>query len=97
MFKDGSFVFLGNVFLQWKEKIMNTADMLIYVHPELDAQKRSELEKAIEAHIGVDCAEFDHRSHHHALIVKYDPDTLRGMQILDMVRKTDPRATMVGL
>jgi len=76
---------------------MNTADMLIYVHPELDAQKRTELEKMIEGHIGVDCAEFEHHPHPHALIVKYDPDALRGMQILDMVRKTDPKATMVGL
>ncbi len=76
---------------------MNTADMLIYVHPELDAQKRTELEKMIEGHIGVDCAEFEHHPHPHALIVKYDPDALRGMQILDMVRKTDPNATMVGL
>ncbi len=76
---------------------MNTADMLIYVHPELDAQKRTELEKMIEGQIGVDCAEFEHHPHPHALIVKYDPDALRGMQILDMVRKTDPSATMVGL
>ncbi len=76
---------------------MNTADMLIYVHPELDAQKRTELEKMIAGQIGVDCAEFEHHPHPHALIVKYDPDALRGMQILDMVRKTDPSATMVGL
>jgi hypothetical protein len=29
--------------------------------------------------------------------VKYDPDAVQGMQILDMVRKMDPVATIVGL
>lgn len=47
--------------------------------------------------IGVDCAEFDHRPHPHVLIVKYDPGTVRGMQILNMVHKIDPAASMVGL
>ena len=76
---------------------MNTADMLIYIHPELDEQKRTNLEKMVEGRVGVDCAEFDHHAHHHAMMVKYDPDAIQGMQILDIVRKTDPAAAMVGL
>ena len=76
---------------------MNTADMLIYIHPELELQKRTELTRIVEGRVGVDCAEFNHHSHPHALIVKYDPDAVRGVQILDMVRKTDPVATIVGL
>ncbi|ADE11731.1 hypothetical protein [Sideroxydans lithotrophicus] len=76
---------------------MNKADMLIYIHPELEPQARSELTRMVEGRVGVDCAEFDRHSHSHALIVKYDPDAVRGMQILDMVRKTDPVATIVGL
>lgn len=76
---------------------MNTADMLIYVHPELDPKARTHLEKWVGGRVGVDCAEFDHHTHPHALIVKYDPDAVQGMQILDMVRKVDPVATMVGL
>ena len=76
---------------------MNTADMLIYVHPELDAQRRTALEKIIEGQVGVDCAQFDPHSHHHAMMVKYDPDAIQGIQILDMVRTTDPAATIVGL
>ncbi len=76
---------------------MNTADMLIHIHPELDAKKRTHLEKCIEGRVGVDCAEFDHHPHPHALIVKYDPDTVRGIQILDIVRKIDPVASIVGL
>jgi hypothetical protein len=76
---------------------MNKADMLIYVHPELDMQKRTYLGKMVEGHIGVDCAEFDARSHYHAMKVQYDPDAIDGAQILDEVRKMDPAATMVGL
>lgn len=76
---------------------MNTADMLIYVHPELDAQKRTDLEHMVEGNAGVDCAEFDPHTHNHAMKVKYDPDAIQGMQILDIVRKTDPAATIVGL
>ena len=76
---------------------MNKADMLIYIHPELNAQKRAQLERALEGRVGVDCAEFDHHTHHHALIVKYDPDAVKGIQILDIVRRTDPVAAMVGL
>lgn len=76
---------------------MNTADMLIYIHPELESQNRTNLARMVEGRVGVDCAEFDHHAHPHALIVKYDPDAVRGIQILDMVRKTDPLATIVGL
>jgi hypothetical protein len=82
---------------QRKEKIMNTADMLIYVHPKLDAQDRMALERIVEGNLGVDCAQFDSHTHHHAMMVKYDPDAIQGMQILNMVRITDPAATIVGL
>lgn len=76
---------------------MSTADMLIYVHPALDAKARTHLEKWMSGCIGVDCAEFDHHAHPHALILKYDPDAINGMQLLEMVRKIDPIATRVGL
>ena len=76
---------------------MNTADMLVYVHPEFDAQKRQHVENWISGCIGVDCAEFDHHPHPHALMVKYDPEAIEGMKILSMVRKVDPAACMVGL
>lgn len=76
---------------------MNNADMLIHVHPDLDAQAREKLEKSIEGHIGVNCAEFAHRPHSHSLLVRYDADTVEGQQILDIVREVDPEATRVGL
>lgn len=76
---------------------MNKADMLIYIHPDLDMKKRTDLEKMVEGRAGVDCAEFGTRIHHHAMMVRYDPDAIQGMQILEVVRKTDPVATMVGL
>ena len=80
-----------------KETVMNTADMVIHVHPELDAHARTDLERKLMGHIGVDCAEFDHHPHPHSLVVKYDPDTVQGLELLQVVRKLDPAATMVGL
>jgi len=76
---------------------MNMADMLIHVHPDLADNARIALERLISGRIGVDCAEFSRHPHSHALLVKYDPDTLRSMQVLDMVRKLDPEATGVSL
>lgn len=76
---------------------MNTADMMIYVHPDLDASRRMDLERNLVGRIGVDCAEFEHRDHPHSLMVKYDPDTVSGIDILQMVRKLDPKASMVGM
>ncbi len=76
---------------------MNTADMLIHVHPDLDAAARMLLQRTIEAHIGIDCAEFTHQPHPHALMVRYDPEAIGGMEILELVRQVDPGATRVGL
>ncbi len=76
---------------------MNTVDMMIHVRPELDAQARIGLERNLMGRIGVDCAEFEHRPHPHSILVKYDPDEVKGMEILQMVRKLDPAAIMVGL
>jgi hypothetical protein len=80
-----------------KETIMNTADMLIHVHPTLSPQARTDLEKNLLGHIGVDCAEFEHRPQPHSILVKYDPDTIKSMEILQSVRKFDPKASMVGM
>lgn len=76
---------------------MNAADMLIHVHPELDTKARSNLERRLMGCVGVDCAEFDHHAHPHSMVVKYDPDQIQGIQILDIVRTVDPVATRVGL
>ncbi|MBU0621473.1 MAG: hypothetical protein KJ795_06480 [Gammaproteobacteria bacterium] len=76
---------------------MNTADMLIYIHPDLDMQSRTGLEREVMGHIGVDCAEFTPQEHSHALMVKYDPDAVEGIEILQVVRKLDPGAAMVGM
>ena len=77
---------------------MNTADMLIHVHPDLSELGRGDLERTVATCSGVDCAEFNHHAHPHALIVKFDPDAVDGMTILSMVRKSvDPMATIVGL
>jgi hypothetical protein len=81
----------------FEETIMHKADILIHVHPELDANARTVVTRMLEGHAGVDCAEFNHHAHPHALIVKYDPDAVQGMQILQMVREYDVTAAMVGL
>ena len=54
-------------------------------------------EKRLMGCVGVDCAEFDRRSQPHAMMVKYDPDEMQGMQILNIVRTVDPVASRVGL
>lgn len=76
---------------------MSTVDMLIYVHPEFDHDTRVNLERKVEGCVGVDCAEFEHKPHPHALVVKYDPETVESNKILDIVRGIDPQATKVGL
>jgi hypothetical protein len=76
---------------------MHTADMLIHIHPELDLQARMQLERRLMGCVGVDCAEFDHRLRPHAMIVKYDPDEIQGMELLKIVRTVDPAASRVGL
>ncbi len=76
---------------------MNASDMLIHVHPELDAAARHNLERSIEGHIGVDCAEFIHKPHPHALMVRYDAEAIPGEEILDIVRQVDPEASRIGL
>jgi hypothetical protein len=76
---------------------MNTVDMMIHVHPELDAQVRTDLERKLMGRVGVDCAEFEHRPHPHSIMVKYDPDAIAGMTILRVVRKIDPSASRVGM
>lgn len=76
---------------------MDTADVLIHVHPELSADDRVKLEKTVIGCNGVVAASFDHHQHPHALTVVYNPDATHGKAILDVVRQTDPAATMVGL
>lgn len=76
---------------------MDTADILIHIHPELDVSARANVSRKLEGHIGVECAEFNHHTHPHVLVVKYDPDTIESMQILNMVRECDPMAAIVGL
>jgi hypothetical protein len=78
-----------------EEEATMTADMMIYVHPELDAKNRLDLERNLSGRIGVDCAAFERRDHPHSLMVKYDPDAIRGMDILQAVRGVDPAAAIM--
>lgn len=75
---------------------MNTTDMMIHVHPKLDAQARADLERKLMGHVGVDCAEFYDHVRPHPLVVTYNPDTVERMEILQMVRILDPGAVTLG-
>lgn len=76
---------------------MKTVDILIHVHPELSTEARTKVEQEASTCNGVISAHFDHHKHPHALIVLYNPDAIQSEQILDVVKRRDPAATMVGL
>ncbi|MCL4471501.1 MAG: hypothetical protein ACYC05_00975 [Sulfuricella sp.] len=76
---------------------MDTVDVLIYVHPELPPETRAKTEQEVMACAGVIAADFDHHKHPHALTVLYNPDEVQDKQILEVVRRYDPAATMVGM
>lgn len=76
---------------------MDTVDVLIHVHPELSAEARAKVEQEAMSCNGVIAANFDHHKHPHALTVLYNPDAVQGKQILEVVRRHDPAATMIGL
>jgi hypothetical protein len=75
---------------------MNIADILIHVHPELSAQQREKMEAGIGARDGMVSVHFS-SGHLHELIVAYDPEAVSSQQILELVRRWDQAATMVGL
>lgn len=76
---------------------MSKADVLVYVHQELPAPERVKLEQAVMGSAGVISANFDQHAHPHALEVVYEPEMVRARQILDVVRRHDPEASLVGL
>ena len=76
---------------------MKTVDILIHVHPELSTEARAKVEQEVRACNGVISANFAHHKHPHALIVIYNPDAIQTKQMLDVVKRHDPAATMVGL
>ena len=76
---------------------IDTPDILIYVHPELSAERRTKVENEVMGCAGVIAADFDHNKHPHALMVVYNPDATNSKQILAAVRKYDPAASLVGL
>lgn len=76
---------------------MNTPDVLFYIHPEMSADGCHKMEQELMACTGVLAANFEHRDHPHMLDVLYDSDITDSTQLLMMVRKFDPAATMIGM
>lgn len=76
---------------------MKNVDVLIYVHPELSAEDRARLAREVAGSVGVISANFDQHPHPHALLIQYNPDATQSKQVLEVVRRHDPAATMAGL
>ncbi|MDO8447836.1 MAG: hypothetical protein Q7T10_03420 [Rhodoferax sp.] len=76
---------------------MKAVDVLIHVHPELSPIDRAKVEQEVAASVGVISANFDKHERPHLLIVQYNPDALQSSQILEMVKRLDPDASLVGL
>lgn len=75
---------------------MNTVDMLVHVHPKLDARARADLERKLMGHAGIGCAQFSDKANLQALVVTYDSDTVERKEILEEVRTLDPEAMTLG-
>ena len=76
---------------------MDTIDVLIHVHPELSQEARAMLEQEVMTCAGVIAANFDKHKSPHSLTVLYNPDAVQDTQILEVARRQDPAATLVGL
>ena len=76
---------------------MKTVDVLIHVHPELSPEDRAKVAQEVAASVGVISANFDKHKHPHLLIVQYNPDAVQASLILEMVKRLDPAASLVGL
>ncbi len=75
---------------------MDIADILIHVHPDLVAEQRAEVEKALGASEGVVSVHFSPQ-HSHELTVAYDPEAINSETILEQIRQWDKKAVMAGL
>jgi len=77
---------------------MHTVDIMIHLHPELSVDDRSKLVDDMLGNNGVVVASFDHHKEQpHALMVVYDPNAIHGRVILEVARKFDNAATIVGM
>lgn len=76
---------------------MKAVDVMIHVHPELSPNDRAKVEQEVAAAVGVISANFDKHKHPHLLIVQYNPDAVQSSQLLEMVKRLDPAASLVGL
>jgi len=75
---------------------MDIADILIHVHPDLVAEQRVEVEKALGSSEGVVSVHFSPQ-HSHELTVAYNPEAINSETILEQVRQWDREAVMAGL
>jgi len=77
---------------------MNTADILIDIHPDFSDDKRTALANDLRSLEGVVVAHFDARHpKSHGLFVEYNPARVNADTILKKARTADDHATMSGL
>ena len=77
---------------------MNTADILIDIHPDFSDDRRTTLENDLRSLEGVVTAHFDTKHpKSHGLFVEYNPTMVNADTILNTARTADDHATMSGL
>jgi hypothetical protein len=71
-------------------------DILVHVDESIDHEHREALTDKVRGVAGVVAARFDDAKPH-LMIVEYDPDTAKSMDILDCVKADGVHAELVGL
>lgn len=75
---------------------MDISDVMIHIHENLDAAACSALETRIRSLDGVIAPRFN-PGKEHQLVVAFDPDRVRPVELLDAVKAAGYTAQLVGL
>lgn len=74
---------------------MNISDVLIHIDPLLGDDQRKVMEESLRGLEGVVAPRFN-PGQPHLLVVAFDPDKVRAMELLARVREQGCRAQLVG-
>lgn len=78
-------------------KDINISDFIVHLHPENSCDDREKVEKDLCSHNGVVSVHFSDEEHSHAMIVAYNIEAVTSKDLLDEIRKCDPKAVMAGI
>ena len=77
---------------------INLTDVTLHIDEELDAEGRGGLEEALRQREGVISVHFNTTVvHPHLAVVEFNPDRVKGQDLLEIVRVQGYRAELVGL